>query len=146
MKRLILAIGLACGVASQSACMKATTATTPAAPNSPQTTVALTVKTVADSASACIDTVIQLRDVSKKITPAQATTIGNWCSFVATTDKQLGVILAKSEPWADQKREMLVSLGTVTAPAVAANIDPAAAGIIAQIMTLVNQLKVQVAP
>jgi hypothetical protein len=135
---LVIAIGLVgCGTP---------TTTTPAPPNSPQSTVALSVKAVADSASACIDTVIQLRDVAKKITPAIATTIGNWCSFVATTDKSIGVILTKSEPWANQKREILVSLGTVTAPTVAANIDPAATGIIAQIMTLVNQLKVQVAP
>ncbi len=119
-------------------------ASTPAPPNSPQTTVALTVKTVADSASSCIDTVIQLRDVAKKITPAQATTIGNWCSFVLTTDKQLGVIIAKPEPWADQKKEILTQITTITAPTLAANIDPAAAGIVAQLMTLVNQIKSQV--
>ncbi len=144
MKRLILALSLACSLVMTQACMKQATANT--APNSPQTTVALTVKTAADAASACIDTVIQLRDVAKKITPAQATTIGNWCAFVNTTDKTITAILAKSEPWADQKKEIVVLLATVTAPAIATNIDPGATAVIAQIMTLVNQLKVQVAP
>jgi hypothetical protein len=125
-------------------CTHAPQASTPAPPNSPQTTVALTIKTVADSASSCIDTVIQLRDTAKKITPAQATTIGNWCSFVANTDKQLGTILAKNEPWAAQKSEMLTLLATITAPTLATNIDPGAAAMVAQIMTLVNQIKVQV--
>ncbi len=120
------------------------TSTTPAPPNSPQTTVALTVKTVADAALSCIDTVIQLRDTAKKITPAQATTIGNWCAFVATTDKQISAVLTKSEPWADQKREILVLLGTVTAPTIATNIDPGAQVLVAQIMTLINQIKAQV--
>lgn len=133
----VLAIGLiGCGTPR---------ANTPNPPNSPQSTVALTVKTVADSASACIDTVIALRNQGK-LAAANATTIGNWCSFVATTDKQLTAILANGQPWSAQKFQILTLLGTVTAPAIATNIDPGAQTVVAQILTLVNQLKVQVQP
>ena len=125
-------------------CGNPPSASTPQPPNSPQTTVALTIKTVADSASACVNTVIQLRDTAKKITPATATTIGNWCSFVAMTDKTLSGILANGQPWAQQKAAILSQLGLITAPALANTIDPAAQTLVAQIMTLVNQIKTQV--
>ncbi len=123
------------------------TATTPApvAPNSPQTTVALTVKTVADSASAGVKTVIALRDQGK-LSQANTVTIENWLGFVATTDKQITAILAKSETWAQQKSEILTLLGTVTAPSIVNTIDPAAQVVVAQVMTLVAQIKTQVAP
>lgn len=118
--------------------------------NSPQSTVALTVKTVADSASTCIDTVIALRDTKDsktgqgKITPATATTIGNWCSFIASTDKKLTEILANGQPWATQKAQILTLLATVTAPAIAGTIDPGAKAVIAQILTLLEQIRAQV--
>ncbi len=134
------------------ACVKPSATTPAAVQNSPQSTAALTVKTVADSAATCIDTVIALRDTKDpktgqgKLTPANATTIGNWCSFVASTDKQLTAILANGQPWAQQKVAILTLLGTVTAPAIATTIDPGAQAVIAQIMTLINQLKVQVTP
>lgn len=140
---LALAIAL-CGCGTPSA------NTPPPVQNSPQSTVALTVKTVADSASTCIDTVIALRDTKDsktrqgKITPATATTIGNWCSFVASTDKKITAILANGQPWATQKAQILTLLATVAAPAIAGTIDPGAQAVIAQILTLVEQIKAQV--
>jgi len=133
---LILALGLcSCGTP---------TATTPSpVSNSPQSTVALTAKTVADSAQAGVKTVIALRDQGK-LSQANTITIENWLGFVATTDKQISTILAKNETWAMQKTEILSLLGTVTAPTLATTIDSGAQVVIAQIMTLVNQIKVQV--
>src|SRR5579859_5342245 len=61
------------------------TATTPAPPNSPQSTLALTVKTVADADNAGVQTVIALRDQGK-LSQTNTTTIENWLGFVATTD------------------------------------------------------------
>jgi hypothetical protein len=121
------------------------TATTPAPPNSPQSTVALTVKTIADSDLAGIKTVIALRDQGK-LSQANTTTIENWLGFVANADKQISAILAKNEPWADQKREILVLLGTVTAPTLATTIDPGAQAVVAQILTLIAQIRTQVQP
>lgn len=134
----VLALALSLG-----GCNKNTTTNPPAPPNSPQTTVALTVKTVADGASACIDTVIALRNQGK-LTPPNATTVGNWCSFVASTDKQLTAILANGQPWAQQKTAILALLGTVTAPQIATTIDPGAQAAIATIMTAINQIRVGV--
>ncbi len=119
------------------------TATTPAPPNSPQTTVALTVKTIADADLAGVKTVIALRDQGK-LSQANTTVIENWLAFVANADKQISVILAKPEPWTDQKREILVLLGTVTAPTLATTIDPGAQAVIAQILTLIAQIRTQV--
>ena len=131
----VLALGLA-GCAGTN-----TSSTTP--PNSPQTTVALTVKTVADSASAGVTTVINLRDQGK-LSQANTTTIENYLGFVASTDKAISGILAKPEPWAQQKAEILTLLATVTAPTLATTIDPGAQAVVAQIVTLLNQIKVQV--
>lgn len=119
------------------------TATTPAPPNSPQTTVALTVKTVADAANSGVTTVISLRDQGK-LSQANTTIIENWLGFVANTDKQITVILANGQPWTAQRGQILTLLGTVTAPAIANTIDPGAQAVIAQIMTLVNQIRAQV--
>jgi hypothetical protein len=126
-------------------CGNPPSASTPQPVNSPQSTVALTTKTIADTDQAGVKTVIALRDQGK-LSQANTTTIENWLGFVATTDKSIGVILAKSEPWAQQKAEILTLLGTVTAPTIATTIDPAAQAVVAQIMTLVNQIKTQVAP
>ena len=119
------------------------TANTPTPPNSPQTTVALTVKTVADSASAGVQTVIALRDQGK-LSPANTTVIENWLGFVATTDKQITAILANGQSWANQKTQILTLLSTVTAPAIATVIDPGAQVVISQVTTLINQIKTQV--
>jgi hypothetical protein len=128
------------------ACGNPPTATTPAPPNSPQSTVALTVKTVADSDLAGIKTVIALRDQGK-LSQANTTTIENWLGFVANADKQVSAILAKNEPWAQQKAEILTLLGTVTAPAsINLTTSPEVQALVAQIMTLVNQIRAQVQP
>jgi hypothetical protein len=116
---------------------------TPAPPNSPQSTVALTVKTVADTTQAGVKTVIALRDQGK-LSQANTTTIENWLGFVATTDKSISLIMANGQPWASQKADILKVLVTVTAPTLATNIDPGAQAIVAQIMTLVNQIRTQV--
>jgi hypothetical protein len=117
----------------------------PVAPNSPQTTVALTIKTVADTDLAGVNTVIALRDAGK-LSQANTVTIENWLGVVATTDKSLSAILANGQTWAQQKAAILTMLGTVTAPAIATAIDPGAQAVIAQIMTLVAQIKTQVVP
>lgn len=122
------------------------TATTPApVTNSPQTTVALTIKTVADADLAGVKTVIALRDAGK-LSQANTTTIENWLGVVATTDKQVSAILANGQAWAQQKVQILALLGTVTAPAIATTIDPGAQAVIAQVMTLIAQIKTQVVP
>lgn len=144
---LFLALALCFGLTvSTTACGGSTvTASTPNPPNSPQSTVALTNKTVVDAANAGVDTVIALRNAGK-LTPALTTTIENWLALVATNCKAIGLILAKPEPWADQKREILTLLATVTAPTIATTADPGATAVVAQIMTLVNQIKAQVQP
>ena len=119
------------------------TASTPTPANSPQSTVALTVKTVADAVSTGVDTVIALRNQGK-LSAANTTTIENWLAFAATTDKQISAILGNGQPWAAQKAQILVLLGTVTAPQIAGTIDPGAQAVIAQVLTLVNQIRVQV--
>ena len=139
MKRAILALALA----GLYGCGNPPTATTPAPPNSPQSTVALTVKTVADADLAGVKTVIALRDAGK-LSQANTTTIENWLAFVANTDKQISTVLANGQPWAQQKTAILTLLGTVTAPNIAGAIDPGAQAVIAQILTLVNQIRVQV--
>ncbi len=117
-------------------------ASTPTPPNSPQTTVTLTVKTVADSAQAGVKTVIALRDQGK-LSQANTTTIENWLGFVATNDKSISLILANGQPWASQKADILKVLTTITPP-VNLTLSPEVQTIITQIMTLVNQIRVQV--
>ena len=143
MKRLLLALALACPFALVS-CSKATT-TTPVPPNSPQTTVAQLNNAVADVDQAAVRTVIGLRD-SGKLSQANTDTIENWLGFVATTNKAIGVILAKPEAWTAQKVEILTLLATVTAPTIATTIDPGAQAVVTQIVTLLNQIKTQVVP
>jgi len=75
---LLLAVGLAVGSLSSTSCMRAATPTTAQPPNSPQTTVALTVKTVADADLAGVKTVIALRDAGKL---SQANTTSRLCSY-----------------------------------------------------------------
>ena len=130
-----------------SGCAASTPATvgTPAPPNSPQSTVALTVNTVADTDQAAVRTIISLRDQAK-ISPADTTVIENWLALAATTDKQIGLILAKPETWAQQKVEIYTLLATVTAPTIATTIDPGAQAAVAQIVTLLNTIKTQVQP
>jgi len=119
--------------------------TTPAPPNSPQTQVAQINNAVADGTLAGVRTVIALRD-SGKLSQANTTTIENWLGFVATTDKAIGVILQKPEPWAQQKAEILTLLATVTAPTIATTIDPGAQVVVSQILTLIAQIRTQVTP
>ena len=140
MKRLILAVSLV----ALWGCPASTT-TTPAPPNSPQSTIALTVNTIADTDQAAVRTVIGLRDQAK-ISPADTTVIENWLALAATTDKQIGLILAKPETWAQQKVEIYTLLATVTAPTIATTIDPGAQAAVAQIVTLLNTIKTQVQP
>lgn len=141
MKRLLLASALLLASCGGSA----TAPSTPAPPNSPQTTVALTVNTIADTDQASVKSIIFLRD-SGKISQATTATIEKWLALVATTDKQIAAILAKPETWDAQKKEIYVLLATVTAPAIAAGVDPGASAAIAQVQTLINELKVLVAP
>ena len=136
---IVLAVALTLGGCAS------TTAVTPAPPNSPQTTVALSVKTVADAATSALQTVNGLRDQGK-LSQANTVTIQNWIGVVFTTDKQITAILANGQPWASQKTAILTQLATVTAPAIATTIDPGAQSAIAQVMTLVNQVKAQVQP
>lgn len=119
--------------------------TTVALPNSPQATVAQLNRTVADVDLAAVKTVIALRD-QNKLSQANTTTIENWLAFVAATDKSIGLILAKPEPWSQQKAEILTLLATVTAPQVATTIDPGAQAVIAQILTLIAQIRTLVTP
>ena len=121
------------------------TVQTPVPQNSPQTTVALTNKSVADADLAAVKTVIALRDAGK-LSQANTDSIENWLAIVAHADRSIGLILAKPESWDAQKKEIFTLLATVTAPTVAGTIDPGAQAIITQVMTLVNQLKVMVAP
>lgn len=143
MKRLLLVLALCLPVALIS-CAKATTST-PAPVNSPQTTVAQLNNTVADADQAAVKTVIALRDAGK-LSQANTTIIENWLGLVATTNKPIGLILAKPEAWAAQKAEILTLLATVTAPTIATTIDPGASAVIAQIQTLIAQIRAQVAP
>jgi hypothetical protein len=143
MRTLALALALALGSLGVTSCGNPSANAPPPVQNSPQTTVALTIKTVADAANAGVKTVISLRDAGK-LSQANATTIENWLGFVATTDKQITVILANGQPWAQQKVAILTLLGTVTAPAIVGTIDPGAQAIVAQILTLVNQIRTQV--
>lgn len=121
------------------------TVPTPPGTNSPQTTVAITVNTIADADLTAVKTVIGLRD-SGKLSQANTTAIENWLGLVAQTDKSIGIILTKPETWDQQKKEILVLLATVTAPTIAGAIDPGAQVVIAQIQTLLNQIKTQVLP
>lgn len=113
--------------------------------NSPQTQVAQIDKTIADADQAAVRTVISLRDQGK-LSQANTTTIENWLGFVATTDKQIGLILAKPEPWDAQKKEIYTLLATVTAPKIATTIDPGAQSVVTQILTLISQLRTLVVP
>ncbi len=139
MKRLLLALALFSLVSC------APKASTLGPTNSPQTTVAQLNNTVADADQAAVKTVIALRDAGK-LSQANTTTIETYLALVATTDKAIGVILAKAEPWTAQKAEILTLLATVTAPTIATTIDPGASAVIAQIQTLIAQIRVQVAP
>lgn len=116
---------------------------TPAPVNSPQTQAAQINNTVADADQAAIKTIIALRDAGK-LSQANTVAIENWLALVATTNKAIGVILAKPEPWTAQKAEILTLLATVTAPIIATTIDPGASAVIAQIQTLIAQIRVQV--
>jgi hypothetical protein len=140
MKRYIASVVLALALVG---CGNPSANTPPPIQNSPQSTVALSVKTVADADLAGVKTVIALRDAGK-LSQANTTTIENWLGFVATADKQISLILAKPEPWAQQKAEILTQLALVTAPTLTGAIDPGAQAVVAQIMTLVNQIKAQV--
>lgn len=113
--------------------------------NSPQTTTALAVKTADDAANTAVQTVIQLRKTGK-LSNTNATQIENWLALVFNTDKAINAILVNGQPWPQQKVAILTLLGTVTAPTIATNIDPSAQVIVAQVLTLVNQIKTQVLP
>lgn len=123
----------------------ASNSATPALPSSPQTQVAQIIQAVADADQAAVRTVIALRDQGK-VSQADTNTLETWMAFVANTDKSIGLILAKNETWAQQKIEIYVLLGTVTAPGIASTLDPGAQALITQILTLLAQLKVQVTP
>lgn len=133
---------LAVLLAFSCSCMKQATT---APPNSPQTTVALTIQFVADSTQSGVKTVIALRDQGK-LSQANTTIIENWLGLVAQTDKQISAILAKPEDWTTQKREIFLALTGVQAPLGPIGIDPGAQAVIAQIMTLINQIRAQVQP
>ncbi len=137
-------LGLALLIALLVSCTTPTTSTPPG-PNSPQTTVALAVNTIADADQAAVRTVISLRDQGK-LSPANTANIETWLAFVANTDKSVAAILAKPEPWDAQKKEILVLLATVTAPNIIGAIDPGAQAVITQIQTLIAQLKTLVVP
>lgn len=140
---LVLALGLTLTVGS-TGCASATVSTpAPVQPNSPQSTVALLNKSVADTNLAGIKTVITLRDAGK-LSQANTRTIQDWQEFIARTNKSIGLILVKPEPWSTQKSEILALLVTVTAPQLVGVIDTQAQAVVSGIMTLVNQIREQV--
>lgn len=143
MKTKISALILACGLLVS--CGAPVTTTTQNPPNSPQTQAANINKAVADADVAAVQTVISLRDAGK-VSQATTTTIENWLAFVATNNKQIAAVFQKPETWDQQKVEIYTLLGTVTAPSLATTIDPGAQAVVTQILTLINQIKVQVQP
>ena len=140
MRRALLALALCVALTG---CAAKVAPVTPTPPNSAQTTVARLNNTVADADQAAVKTVIALRDAGK-LSQANTTVIENWLALVATTDKAIGMILAKSEAWDVQKVEILTLLATTTAPTIATTIDPGASAVIAQIQTLIAQIRTQV--
>lgn len=142
MKLKLIAIAIAFALLASCG---ATKPVTPAPPNSAQTTVAQLNNTVADADQAGAKTVIALRDAGK-LSQANALTIENWLALVATTNKSIGLILVKPEPWTAQRAEILTLLATVTAPTIATAIDPGASAVIVQIQTLIAQIRAQVTP
>jgi len=141
LKRAVLAVSLllaSCGG-------NVTAPSTPPGPNSPQTTVALANTVIANTTITAVQAIIAMRDAGK-ISQANTDSIENWLAIVAHADRSIGLILAKNVPWDQQKKEILTLLTTITAPMIAGTIEPGAQVIIAQIQTLLAQIKTQVAP
>lgn len=142
-RKALLALALCVPMLHTACSSTAPAAATPAPPNSQQSTVALTNKAIADANLAAIKTVISLRD-SGKLSQANTAIIQNWLAVVAVTTKGIGGILQTPQSWPQQRAQILVLLATTTAPSIATTIDPQAQAVVTQIVTLLNQMKVQV--
>jgi len=137
-KRLILALGLACGLAVTPACMKQATVT---APNSPQTQALNITKTLADSINAAVKAGIALRDVGK-LTQANNLVIQNWARSAVALDEQIATELGSADPWSIQKTKILAMLPGMKVPTIS-GLDASMAANLTAITALIAQIQGQ---
>ena len=121
-------------------CAKNTTTSTPPAP---QQTVVNAARAVADGINLAVSTCVSLNQQGK-LNAANTNACKSWATLAAHTLDQVFAELSSSDPWATQKTKILTYLATVTAPAVASGIDPAASAQFTAVATLVKQLIAQV--
>jgi len=138
-KRLILALGLACGLAVMPAC--GPKAVEVSVPNYPQTQALNITKTLADSINAAVKAGIALRDQGK-LTQANNLVIQNWAKSAVAFDEQIATELGSSDPWSVQKTKILAMLPGLKVPTIS-GLDASMAANLTAITALIAQIQGQ---
>lgn len=137
----ILCMALLCGGCHSAA--TAPTGTTPAAPVTAQQTILQTDKLISDTANTLVHTVAALHQQGK-LSDHDAHALDQYAIVVAHATEGVKDILANGQPWAAQKPQLISYFATVTAPAVAGQIDPAAQTTVASIGNLITLILQQI--
>jgi hypothetical protein len=118
---------------------------TPAAPLSPQAQVNVlnAEKLLADAINGAAKAVIQLRDQGK-VSQADTTIVENYCVIAAKFSDGLDTSVTDNDIWSIQRGKIITLVQNTVLPVIGANVSPAAAAVLAQVATLLAQVKVQV--
>ncbi len=117
----------------------ASTTTTPAPPNSPQTQALNVTKTLADAINAAVKTTIAERNAGK-VSQADTTTIENWAKSAAVLDDTIATELGSADPWATQKAKIIAMMPLFRIPGTGTT-DVTLQAALAAVSTLLTQLQ-----
>lgn len=168
LRSALLAIALVLGGIGSTSCAKPTSASTPAAPNSPQTQLHNVNKTFADSINAAVKTAIQMRDQAKAkrdiscgdgtlvtitCTPDNAhwrslesitRQIEDWAVPASVVSDKIEMEITSADSWPVQKQKVLLLLTGFQLPNTGP-VDTTVQAALTAVGTLLSQLRAQVA-
>jgi len=124
-------------------CARQTAPATPATPAAPiQLTLMNSNKLLADACNATVVTTIQLRDAGK-MAQSDVRIVQDYVKVLVRLSNGITAILMNGQPWAAQQAA-LIALAANTAPPLVTVQDPTAVALVAQLTSLLTQVKGQV--
>lgn len=118
---------------------------TPTAPLSSQAQVNVlnADKLLADAVNGAVKAVIQLRDQGK-VSQADTVVVQNYCVVAAKFSDGLNDIVVANAIWSVQRGQIITLIQNTVLPVAGANVSPTAAAVVAQVATLISQVRAQV--
>ena len=100
-------------------------------------------KLLADAINGATKAVIQLRDQGK-VTQADTVVVQNYCVIAAKFSNGLDDIIVANDIWSVQRGKIITLIQNTALPVIGSNVSPTAAAVVAQVVTLLAQVRAQV--